>query len=290
MSLLKPSRPGRGFYSWPRPHRLIVLLTAVALLCVFPWLRVHPQAGQTLSAVDTAAARVTALADECVGEYLLFFPEQATLLGIPEAANGRLTDNSLAGLRAWQAKEDAWAAQLDKIDGRALWGRTEWLTYGFLKEFLDASRGTRIVRQELWSVNHMSGWQVGFTQLAAIQPVGTESLRAQALSRWRLIPRYIDNDIANLKEGIRQGYTAPKRIVELVIGQLDAVQGAAPEQSPFFSPAQRDGTPEFKKVLGDLLAKEIHPAVRRYRDFLKSEYLPAARETIGISALPNGAQ
>jgi len=290
MSLLEPSRADRGSYSWPRPHRFLVLLTAVALLCVFHWLRVHPQAGQTPSAADTAAARVTALADECVREYLLFFPEQATLLGIPEAANGRLTDNSLAGLRAWQAKEDTWAGELAKIDSRALWGRTEWLTYGFLREFLDASRATRIVRQELWSVNHMSGWQVGFTQLAAVQPVGTEQLRAQALSRWKQVPRYIDNEIVNLKEGIRLGYTAPKRVAELVIAQLDAVLGSAPDQSPFFSPAQRDGTPEFKKALGDLLAKEIHPAVRRYRDFLRSEYLPAAREAMGISALPNGAQ
>jgi len=192
MSQLEPSRAGRGFYSWPQPYRFIVLITTVALFCFFPWLRLRPQAGQTPAAADQAAARVTALADECVREYLLFFPEQATVLGIPEAANGRLTDNSLAGIRAWQTKEDAWAAELAKIDGRALWGRTEWLTYGFLREFLDASRGTRIVRQELWSVNHMSGWQVGFTQLAAIQPVGTEPLRAQALSRWRLIPRYID--------------------------------------------------------------------------------------------------
>ena len=290
MSFLKPSRAGRGFSLWFRNRRFMVPFLAIAMASAFPWLRVHPQAGQTPSPADQAAARVTALADECVREYLLFFPEQATMLGIPEAANGRLTDNSLAGIRVWQAKEDAWAAALAKIDGRALWGRTEWLTYGFLREFLDASRGTRIVRQELWSVNHMSGWQVGFTQLAAIQPVGTEPLRAQAISRWQQVARYIDNEIANLREGIRQGYTAPKRIAELVIGQLDAVLGAASEQSPFFSPAQRDGTPEFKKVLGDLLAKEIHPAIRRYRDFLKSEYLPAAREAIGISALPNGAQ
>jgi uncharacterized protein (DUF885 family) len=124
----------------------------------------------------------------------------------------------------------------------------------------------------------MSGWQVGFTQLAAIQPVGTEALRAQALSRWRLVPRYIDNEIANLREGIRQGYTAPKRTVELVIGQLDSVLEGPIDQSPLFSPAQRDGAPEFKK------------AIRRYRDFLKSEYLRAAREAVGISALPNGAQ
>lgn len=248
MSQLEPSLARRGCCSWFKPRRFIVLLIAVAAVCVFPWLRVHPQAGQTPPAADQAAARVTALADECVREYLLFFPEQATMLGIPEAANGRLTDNSLAGIRVWQAKEDAWAAELAKIDGRTLWGRTEWLTYGFLREFLDASRGTRIVRQELWSVNHMSGWQVGFTQLAAIQPVGTEPLRAQALSRWRQVPRYIDNEIANLREGIRQGYTAPKRIAELVIGQLDAVLGGAPEQSPFSARPNGTGRRSLKKA------------------------------------------
>jgi hypothetical protein len=44
----------------------------------------------------------------------------------------------------------------------------------------------------------MTGWQATYAQLAAAQPVGTPDLRAQALDRWRSLPRYIHQEIANL--------------------------------------------------------------------------------------------
>ena len=212
------------------------------------------------------------------------------MLGLAEAPQDRLTDNSIEALRAWQGVEDRWAAELSCIDASSLWGRQEWQTFGFLHEFIEASRGARIARSELWPVNHMSGWQAGYAQLAAIQPVGTPVKRGQALARWQMLPRYIDTEILNLREGLRLGYTAPKLTVRLVIGQLDALLAAPVERSPFFSPAERDAAPEFREAWRKLVADEINPAIRRYRDFMDREYLAGAREAIGISALPNGAE
>ena len=245
-------------------------------------------AAPSTSALDADAARVTSLADEYFKEFVAAFPEQVAVLGLPGAANDKLSDNSPTGLQAWRAKEDLWAGELAKIDGTLLWGRPEWLTYGFLREALESSRGLRAARPELWPVSQMSGWQAGSAELAGIQPVGTPELRAQALTRWRLLPAYLDNELANLKEGLRLGYSSPKRNVELVIAQLDSVLAAPLAQSPFYSPAQRDADPAFRADWEKLLAESIQPAIRKYRDFLKNEYLAKARETIGVSALPNG--
>jgi uncharacterized protein (DUF885 family) len=239
---------------------------------------------------ENLAAKVTALADEYIKEALFRYPEQAAFLGFVEAPQDRLTDNSLDALRAWQAKEDRWAAELSGIDSSALWGKPEWLIYGFLREMVEASQATRIARAELWGVNHMSGWQAGFAQLAAIQPVGTPEKRAQALARWRMLPQFIDSEVANLREGLKLGYTAPRLTVRLVIGQLDALLAAPIETSPFFSPAMRDETPEFRGEWQRLLADSVCPAVRRYRDFLDKEYLAGARDSLGVSALPNGSE
>jgi len=240
--------------------------------------------------MEGLAARVTAMADEYIKEALARFPEQAAFLGLAGAPQDRLTDNSLVALRAWQEKEDRWAAELSRIEASSLWGRPEWLTYGYLREIVEASRAARIARSELWPVNHMSGWQAGLAQLAAIQPVGTPEKRAQALTRWRMVPRYIDTEISNLREGLRLGFTAPKLTVRLVIGQLDALLGAPVESSPFSSPAMRDETPEFREDWQRLLANAINPAIRSYRDFLDKEYLLGARDSIGISALPKGPE
>jgi uncharacterized protein (DUF885 family) len=284
--------PGKGTGLWLGDSNkfLTSLLAAVLILGACSSPKRDQEATIAAPSVDALAARVTSLADEYVRDYIAAFPEQVAALGLPSAANDRLSDNSLDGLRAWQVKEDGWAGELGKIDGGLLWGRPEWLTYGFLREALESSHGLRRARAELWPVNQMSGWQAGFAQLAAIQPVGTPELRTQALARWRMLPAYLDNELANLKEGLRLGYTTPKRNVQLVIVQLDSILAASPSNSPFFSPAQRDPESAFRAAWERLLSGEIHAAVQKYRDFLKNEYLPEAREAIGVSALPGGVE
>ena len=244
------------------------------------------QAGDTAR----AAARVTELADAYLDAFLRRVPEAGTQLALPGARHDALTDNSLEAVRRWQALEDSLLRELDAVNPALLAGRPEWITNGFLREGLESSRGTRVCRQELWPVNQMSGWHTELATLASIQPVDADTLRAQALARWRSLPRYIDTEIANLREGLRQGYSTPKRNVGLVIEQLDALLAAAPEESPFFSPAQRDGTPAFRAAWRALVADEINPAIRRYRDYLANEYQAAARENIAVSANPNGRE
>ena len=45
---------------------------------------------------------------------------------------------------------------------------------------------------------------------------------------------------------------------------------------------------EFRAALGQIIADTLVPALRRYRAFLADRYLPAARESIAISANPDG--
>jgi uncharacterized protein (DUF885 family) len=243
---------------------------------------------QPPAAAESLASQVNSLADEYIKEFVSTFPEQASFLGLAGADAGRLSDNSPAALREWRAREDQWSKVLAAIDGRTLWGRPEWVTFGFLKEAVESSRETRVARPELMPANHMSGWQAGLAQLAGIQPVGNDAARTRALARWGSVPRYLDNEIAALRDGLKQGFTVPKLVVRLVIEQLDALAAMPPAESPFFSPAGRDGTPEFKTAWLRLMKEDIDPAVRRYRDFLKNEYLAGARESLGVSALPDG--
>ena len=110
-----------------------------------------------------------------------------------------------------------------------------------------------------------------------------------AATRWSTLPTYLDTEIANLREGIKQGYTAPKLAVRIVIDQVRSLASTPVKESPFASPAIRDKTPEFRKQFGALVAEQINPAAKRYADFLEKEYLPAAREAIPVTANPNGA-
>ena len=238
---------------------------------------------------DSLAARVRELADSYLAAYFERHPDEATLDGVAGVRHDRLPDESPAAVARWQAREDGWLADLRRIDRSALAGRPEWIAYGIMRASLEGSIATRVCRYALWNVSHANGgWLPTVTALAAAQPVGTAALRAQALVRWRAIPGYIAGEIANQREGLRLGYSAPQGNVRLVLAQLKALLKASRERSPLYAPALRDSAPGFRVELGHIIETEITPAVRRYQDFLKKEYLPHARKAIGVSANPDG--
>jgi uncharacterized protein (DUF885 family) len=81
-----------------------------------------------------------------------------------------------------------------------------------------------------------------------------------------------------------------------MISQLDALIAQAPEQSPFYSPVLHfpDSVPETKRAelrmaYAATIRQTIYPAYGRLRRFLAEEYLPAAREQAGLSAMTGGA-
>src|SRR5439155_1604346 len=114
------------------------------------------------------------------------------------------------------------ATELRRIDPAPLAGRPEWTAYGVMRASLEGKVAIRPCHYELWNVSHVNlGWLPIVTSLAAVQPVGSDELRAQALARWQAIPLYIASEMANQREGLRLGYSAPQSNARVVIKQLD---------------------------------------------------------------------
>jgi uncharacterized protein (DUF885 family) len=244
----------------------------------------------TGAAPADAPSKVDALADEYWSTFVQTFPLAAVFLGAPEAPNDRMNDNSLSTLRAWERREDRWVSRLKEIRADELRGRPEDATYGVLLETLEASRQSRICRGELLPLSQQAGWQIFLPVIAQLQPVGTPKLRAAALARWHGVARFVNTEIANLREGLRLGYTQPKGNARMVVAQLNEILKSPAERSPFAGLADRDSAPGFRDSVVAIVAREIMPAATRYRDFLVSEYIPKARATTALSALPNGAE
>jgi uncharacterized protein (DUF885 family) len=270
----------------PRVHergRLIAaaLLCAAALAC---------GRAPVPSAPQPADPRVKVLADAYLEGFFDRNPDQVTLYGVPGRRHHRLPDNSLAALDVWHAKEDRWLADAKAIDPASIQAAPLRATYAIVREALEGAAAARICRGELWGVSQfVNGWQVQFGYLVTIQPVGTEVARQDALARWGALPKYIDTEIANLREGLKAGYSAPKGNVRLVIEQMDSLLSTPIRESPFDSPSTRDKTPAFQQHFDLLVREQINPVFKKYRDFLKNEYLPAAREAVAVSSNPNGA-
>ena len=242
-------------------------------------------------AADPSADRpqVTALADRYVAEFKLRFPLQYDFSGLVAKRHDGLDVNSPAALAKWRNFEKRLDTELQRIQPDALAGQPEWVTWHFLNQALKQDAETLVCRSELWSVSPL-GWQAALSQVATIQPVGSAEARSQALARWHKLPAWIDQEIANLKEGQRLGYSATRATVQSTIGQLDGLVNGPVKQSGFLSPAERDKTPAFVDEWTRLVADSVLPALRRYRDFLRDEYLPHARQAVSIETHPQGRE
>ena len=253
---------------------------------------VHSACGRTetpASLPPAADERVRGLADAYVAGFFEQFPEQATYFSVTGRRHDRLSDISPESRQRWDSLEDRWLDDVRAIDPATIRSGSLLATYALLRETLEAAVAARVCRFELWNVSQMQGWHVGYGYLVTIQPTATDQARQEAVARWSGLPAYIDQDIANLREGIRLGHTAPRHVVRIVIDQTRQLAAMPVVRSPFFSPAAADKTPEFQARVRALVQDQIAPAIGRYADFLEQEYLPAAREAIAVSANAGGA-
>ena len=244
-----------------------------------------PRSTPPSSAADD---RVTALANAYLEGWLTRNPDQGTFYGVPGRHHDQLPDNSLAALADWERKEDGWLKEAAAIDPAVIQSAPLKGTYAIVREALEGAIAIRLCRFDLWPVSQMTGWHVQFGYLATIQPTGSDQARKEATARWGALPRYLDTEIANLREGIRRGYLAPKLNVRIVISQIDTLIGQT--DTPFLSPAVREADAAFTQSFTALVKEQLTPAFRRYRDFLEREYLPAAREEIAVARNPDGTR
>jgi uncharacterized protein (DUF885 family) len=246
-----------------------------------------PPPGRAVAADERA--RVNTLADRFVAEYRMRFPVSYAFSGLPIERHDGVDINAPADIAQWHATLKGLDAELARINPDAFADEPAWVTWQFLRHAFREDAVTEVCREELWSVSAF-GWQAGLAQVASIQPVATEDARAQALTRWRKFGGWVDQEIANLKEGQRLGYSATQATVKATLGQLDELLAGPPEKSAFMGVAERAATPAFATEWSEVIKGTVWPAFGRYRAYLHDEYLPRARTAVSIEAHPNGRE
>lgn len=245
---------------------------------------------EKIEKMDKSAEDVAHIASSYEKALFEEFPEMAMFWGRADSDQTRFSDHSLDALAKWQKRQDQFLDKLNKINVSSLKGKPELITYQLLKQTLENDKAIRICKDELWNVNPLWGWHNILSMVAEKQSVGTPTARQQALKRWKTFPKVVNDEINNLKVGMKQGYTAPKPAVQRVIHQLKIMVNTPVEQSPYFELARRDGDAAFKSEMGKVVEQDVNVSLKKYLQFLEAEYLPHARDKIGLSALPQGEQ
>src|SRR5881275_1297245 len=212
------------------------------------------------SGVDSLAGRVRQVADSYLAAYFERHPDEATLDGVAGGPDDRLPDDSPLALAAWQAREDAWLAELRAIDPAPFGGRPEAVAYGVMRDALEGAIATRVCRHELWNVGHTGNGAIAIiTALTSLQPVGTEVARRQTLARWRAIPPYLASEEENQRTGLRLGFSAPRGNVRISLTQLASRLGTRLGRAHRLHAARRDTAPPLDAKGGSGVATDVLP-------------------------------
>ncbi|HYJ31415.1 MAG TPA: DUF885 domain-containing protein [Allosphingosinicella sp.] len=200
-----------------------------------------------------------------------------------------------------RAAQQAELNALLAIDRNAL-TPTEQLAYDvFRRDKQMALRGLAPEMLALTAVrpiDHFFGFHTSFADLSSgrgAAPFRTVEDYENSLRRTTGFVQQIDAAIGRFRQGMASGVTQPKLVVNNVIGQLDTMLEQGVEGSTFYLPVQNfpDTVPEdqrerLRTSYRQAITGEIRPAFTRLRDFLRTEYLPRARESVGLGQMPGG--
>jgi uncharacterized protein (DUF885 family) len=282
-----------------QPFRLAAVATALTL--AFATIgnssaATAPVAPQ-LSAAPAHKA-LLALADQYYDAVARFEP-----LGATENGDNRFDDQ--LGMSIAPAKRAAqfklyrqFASRLKAIQREQL-DTGDRINYDILGYELKGLLAMERFPEHLLPINQMDSLPVNLANYAggeASQPIGTVKEYDAYLSRVAQMPAWIDQAIANMREGMKKGITQPKAIMISGLPAFQKLVSATPESNIFYTPITKlpaafsDAdkqrlTAAYRKTVAD----KVMPALARLATFVEKEYIPACRTSTGLGALPDGA-
>ncbi|HTE83905.1 MAG TPA: DUF885 domain-containing protein, partial [Dehalococcoidia bacterium] len=166
------------------------------------------------------------------------------------------------------------------------------------KDSLRALQPDLLPLEEALPMNHFYGMHTEYPTIASGQggaPFNTLADYDNSLKRNHDFVRNIDEALAQWRKGEADGVVDTKLTIRNMIEQLDTQLAQKPEDSPYFGPIKQFPaaisaadrarlTTEYRAAITD----ELHPALTRLRDFLKTEYLPHARDGAGLMYMKGG--
>jgi uncharacterized protein (DUF885 family) len=215
--------------------------------------------------------------------------------GESQPDSGRLDDVDAATqqqrLQHWQGV----MKQLDGIDATQL-SPAARVDYAVYREQI----GNFVADQ------HFMNWQMPFNSDSAFwsdinYQLGSDNLHTlddyrRYVDRLGQIPAYIDQQIDNMRAGLKRGFSVPRDVLK---GRDVSIAAVAEQQDP----TQTDFYAPFNHLPASMSADDAQQlqgqAVRRIRDgvipayakllaFFRDEYVPHARDTLAAEALPDG--
>ena len=282
--------------------RASALLIAVSLFAVTPALA-QTAAPAPAQAAESPSARLAALFAKSDADNLKRNPLYRLFRGDTSAADqmGELiTDAAYAAEKRAAENELKALAAIDRAaltpDEQVSYDTFKWqreTDLAGLSPALIAATAPRPIDHFFGFHNFVAELQSG----ESAAPFKTVKDYEDALKRHEQFVLLLDLAILRFRQGMQTGVVQPKLVVNNIIDQLNNLTAGGTEGSIMMKPVQKfpDGISaadqaRLKAAYAWMVGERVNPALIRMRDFLKTEYLPVAREAPGLGAMPGGPE
>lgn len=236
------------------------------------------------------SVRLHAVLDDTWRQLMIEFPEWATTAGYP-GQNRRWTDYSPAGFERRRRMFADLQRALQAI-GRDRLNDRDRMSYDVAADYFatalsQPARDHSVGGYGYTPITQVDGAHIDVAQIVGQMPTRTAPEFDDVVARLRAVPGLVDGLIATLEGDVAASVTLPQVILRDVPGQIRAI-AAEDSTGPLVAPFRP--APEAQRRAGAAALREAAaPALRRLADFLERRYIPRARATLALSALPDGA-
>ena len=275
-----------------RASRLFIFLCVPALLFAAPPSSAAKDPVDATAAAPDAAAQARVLYERDWQWRLKHQPEFATGIG-EHRYDDQLADTSLAGAAKTVEHARRMLELARGIDPASLKDQDRLSRELFIGEQERRLAIANFVPFDPQPISVQDGVQFRFPRLVAQMPFVTEDDYRNYLARLQALPRQIDGIVEQMREGMRTGWTAPKALMAGVPDQVKSLREHLADGAVSAPLRRLPATiPEDVRTQlggdGAAALQALAPALQRLEDFVRNDYLPAARAGIAASSLPGG--
>jgi uncharacterized protein (DUF885 family) len=278
-----------------------LVLRAIALAAALLATAVHAAP----AAIAPSAASAPAAKQQLDKLAAAFYRERSSFDPLYATANGDSRYNDQIGMMISPKRRAAHFAAYRKMQKqlaampRERLSAKDALTWDMLAFEFDSALALADFPDHLLPINHFEhvpGILANYAGGTGSQPLATVKQQYAFLARLNQLPAWIDQAIANMKQGVRAGIVQPTPIIVAMLPQFKQLRSDTPEASIYYSPVKnfpssfsaadkQKLTAAYRHTVGE----KLMPALDRLARYLDTDYLPAGRASTGMSDLPNGA-
>lgn len=195
-------------------------------------------------------------------------------------------------------RERYWAqvmSELDAIDPSTL-GEEDQVNYEVFRQQISSLLANQRLRDWEMPFNSDSAFwtNLGF---GARRPIRDVVGYERYIGKLRDIPRYFDDQISNMRDGLKRGYSVPRvtltgrdvSIKEVVDAKLEDNLLYTPfKQMPANIPAAEQA--RLRAQATKAIDESVLPAYRKLLAFMQNEYMQQARTTLAAEVMPGGKE